>query len=74
MTSVADHKCETPDCGKKATLQCPTCLKIGIQGSFFCGQECFKGYWKSHKIIHLLASKLHTVQCTNNHSTISEQF
>lgn len=59
--SVNEHMCETPDCGKKATLQCPTCLKIGIQGSFFCGQECFKGYWKSHKIIHLLASKLNTL-------------
>lgn len=57
MSAVMGHTCETPDCGKKATLQCPTCLKMGIQGSFFCGQECFKSYWKSHKIIHLLASK-----------------
>lgn len=57
MSAAAQHTCETPECGKKATLQCPTCLKMGIQGSFFCGQECFKGYWKSHKIIHLLASE-----------------
>lgn len=59
MADVVGHKCETPDCGKNATLQCPTCLKIGIQGSYFCNQECFKGYWKSHKVIHLLASKFY---------------
>ncbi|KAF9012850.1 methionine aminopeptidase [Hymenopellis radicata] len=23
-------------------LECPTCSKLGIRGSFFCGQECFK--------------------------------
>lgn len=57
MSAIAGSKCETPNCNKSATLQCPTCLKIGIQGSFFCGQECFKGYWKTHKIIHALASK-----------------
>lgn len=56
--SANDCVCTTPDCGKKATLQCPGCLKIGIQGSYFCGQDCFKGYWKVHKIIHALASEL----------------
>lgn len=48
-------KCETPSCNKPAKMKCPTCLKIGIE-SFFCGQECFKGYWKSHKILHVLAT------------------
>ncbi|KAF5287702.1 hypothetical protein FQA39_LY15802 [Lamprigera yunnana] len=47
--------CESPGCDASAKLQCPTCLKIGIQGSFFCSQECFKNNWKSHKIIHSLA-------------------
>ncbi|KAF2904491.1 hypothetical protein ILUMI_01684, partial [Ignelater luminosus] len=47
--------CETPNCGAPAKLQCPTCIKIGIQGSFFCSQECFKNNWKSHKIIHSIA-------------------
>jgi methionyl aminopeptidase len=28
---------------------------LGIRGSFFCGQECFKSGWKTHKIIHDLA-------------------
>lgn len=49
------HKCETPNCGKDATLQCPTCLKLGIPGSYFCNQACFKGFWKEHKLIHALA-------------------
>lgn len=57
MSAVSGHKCETPDCDQPATLQCPTCLKIGIQGSFFCNQTCFKGFWKQHKIIHELASE-----------------
>lgn len=56
--SSTEYTCENPDCRKKATLQCPTCLKIGIQGSYFCGQDCFKDNWKAHKIIHLLASEL----------------
>ncbi|XP_012283532.1 methionine aminopeptidase 1 [Orussus abietinus] len=47
--------CETPGCGSFASLQCPTCLKIGIQGSYFCSQECFKGSWKTHKVLHQLA-------------------
>ncbi|XP_026481948.1 methionine aminopeptidase 1 [Ctenocephalides felis] len=47
--------CETPGCKSIAKLQCPTCIKIGIPGSFFCSQECFKGSWKNHKIIHNIA-------------------
>ena len=30
--------CSTAGCGKSATLQCPTCLKLGIQSSYFCNQ------------------------------------
>lgn len=52
------HICTTPNCNKPSTLQCPTCLKIGITGSYFCTQECFKSSWKDHKIVHLIASKL----------------
>ncbi|KAK7870712.1 hypothetical protein R5R35_009865 [Gryllus longicercus] len=47
--------CETPGCGAKAKLQCPTCLKLGIQGSYFCSQDCFRGNWKAHKVLHKLA-------------------
>jgi len=30
--------CETTNCNSEAKLQCPTCIKMGISGSFFCGQ------------------------------------
>lgn len=46
------HICTTPDCGKPATMACPTCLKLGIPPSRFCDQECFKGYWNEHKKLH----------------------
>lgn len=44
--------CETPGCERTARLQCPTCIKLGIEGSFFCSQDCFKGYWDCHRILH----------------------
>ncbi|KAJ7268837.1 peptidase M24, structural domain-containing protein [Mycena haematopus] len=33
---------ECPNGNPPSRLECPTCNKIGIRGSFFCGQECFK--------------------------------
>ena len=47
--------CETPGCEQPAKLQCPTCIKLNIQGSFFCSQECFKNNWDLHKNLHKLA-------------------
>ncbi|KAG1756816.1 methionine aminopeptidase [Suillus paluster] len=50
--------CQSTNCphgNPPSKLECPTCNKLGIRGSFFCGQECFKGNWKTHKIIHDLA-------------------
>lgn len=44
--------CDNPECRKPATLQCPTCIKIGIDPSYFCSQECFKGFWNFHKLLH----------------------
>lgn len=44
--------CETPNCGEVAKLQCPTCIKLEIKGSFFCSQTCFKGSWEIHKLLH----------------------
>nr|CAD7267192.1 unnamed protein product [Timema shepardi] len=57
-TIITDRVCETPGCNSLAKLQCPTCIKLGIQGSYFCSQDCFKGNWKSHKVLHKIASKL----------------
>ena len=53
--------CETPGCNSEASLQCPTCLKLGISGSFFCSQTCFKSYWSEHKVIHKVASEFSSI-------------
>lgn len=44
-----------PGCDASAKLQCPTCVQLGIQGSYFCSQDCFKRSWKAHKVIHVVA-------------------
>ncbi|CAG8526840.1 944_t:CDS:10 [Paraglomus occultum] len=48
----SEQKCTGIACGNPARLQCPTCLKNGISGSYFCTQECFKKNWATHKPIH----------------------
>ncbi|KAJ7172508.1 peptidase M24, structural domain-containing protein [Mycena filopes] len=54
---VACQSSECPNGNPPSRLECPTCNKLGIQGSFFCGQECFKAGWKTHKIIHSLVQQ-----------------
>ncbi|GAB9477143.1 hypothetical protein Gpo141_00014205 [Globisporangium polare] len=46
--------CVTPTCSKRGTLVCPSCKKLGIPSamSSFCSQDCFKGYWSTHKALH----------------------
>lgn len=45
--------CRGVNCNQVATkLQCPVCLKLGIQGVFFCSQDCFKKNWNIHKSMH----------------------
>lgn len=44
--------CHTEGCSKEASLQCPTCVKLEIAGSYFCSQACFKGSWEAHKAVH----------------------
>jgi len=49
-------KCARKGCLLDASaLQCPTCLKMGIdpEESHFCSQECFKGAWPVHKLLHV---------------------
>jgi methionyl aminopeptidase len=33
-------------------MQCPTCLKLDLEPTFFCDQECFTSFWKFHKLFH----------------------
>ncbi|KAI8052021.1 MetAP 1 [Syncephalis plumigaleata] len=49
---MQQHLCKGQDCGQPAKLQCPTCVKMKISGSFFCSQDCFKKNWAQHKAIH----------------------
>lgn len=49
---VLQNICGTAGCNSSAKLQCPTCIKLGIKGSYFCSQDCFKGNWDSHKQVH----------------------
>ncbi|OTB18117.1 hypothetical protein K445DRAFT_314937 [Daldinia sp. EC12] len=45
--------CLSPGCEKEAeSLQCPTCLNLGIDNSYFCSQDCFKSAWTEHKKFH----------------------
>ncbi|KAG5192994.1 peptidase M24, structural domain-containing protein [Tribonema minus] len=46
--------CETPGCGKPASMGCPTCIKLGLPRSLYCSQECFKSHWPQHKALHKL--------------------
>ncbi|KAI0341696.1 methionine aminopeptidase [Trametopsis cervina] len=52
-------------------LECPTCSKLGIKGSFFCGQDCFKAgcnrSQKTHKLIHDLATRQPLLEDPNIH-------
>ena len=45
--------CATPGCENPASLACPTCIKLGLPATYFCGQDCFRSSWKEHKLIHL---------------------
>lgn len=44
----AQHTCAGADCGKPATMQCPTCIKNHWPTVFYCDQECFKKNWDAH--------------------------
>ncbi|KAF3764653.1 methionine aminopeptidase [Cryphonectria parasitica EP155] len=52
------RKCLGADCSNDAgSLQCPTCLKLGIKDSYFCSQDCFKKNWGNHKSMHKQENK-----------------
>ncbi len=44
--------CATPDCIKPGQFQCPTCIKLDLEPTYFCDQECFTAFWKFHKLCH----------------------
>lgn len=54
---AASHKCNNPECCKPSTLQCPTCIKLGLEPAYFCSQDCFKEFWPLHKLFHKKAKE-----------------
>ena len=38
MASLQAKECEADGCCQEAKLQCPRCITLGIQGSYFCSQ------------------------------------
>jgi hypothetical protein len=49
--------CGTKGCLRRADLACPTCIKLGLNPTKFCSQECFKNSWNEHKILHKQVKK-----------------
>ena len=65
--AAPDRKCMGDDCNNDAgSLQCPTCLKLGIKDSYFCSQDCFKRNWVSANIS---CSCTHTPAGVYDHAT-----
>ncbi|KAJ2355233.1 Methionine aminopeptidase 1, partial [Coemansia sp. RSA 2618] len=56
MSAIDQQTCQTPGCGKPATLQCPTCVKLEVEESHFCSQPCFKSNWAAHKAKHTVSN------------------
>ncbi|KAI8992540.1 peptidase M24, structural domain-containing protein [Pilobolus umbonatus] len=49
---TGQNTCLLEGCNKPAFLQCPTCISLKIDRSFYCSQVCFKNNWNKHKILH----------------------
>jgi methionyl aminopeptidase len=72
--SSAGHICATPNCGKPATLACPTCLKLGLAPTRFCSQDCFKSSWNDHKNIHKQVKAARSDEAKLNPTSIPAEF
>jgi methionyl aminopeptidase len=67
------HVCSSPGCNKPAVLACPSCLKLGLPPSRFCGQECFKENWSEHKAMHKDVKKAR-ISVKTDPSTVPSEF
>ena len=66
------HICSSPGCDKPAVLACPSCVKLGLPPSRFCGQDCFKANWNDHKAMHKEVKKARITVKTDPSSVPSE--
>ncbi|KAL5529462.1 hypothetical protein ACEPAG_5447 [Sanghuangporus baumii] len=52
-TDAISVPCQSSKClngNPPSRLECPTCSKLGIQGSYFCNQQCFKNDCMFHDV------------------------
>ena len=35
---MSAHKCESVNCENEGKMRCPTCIKLSIDGGWFCNQ------------------------------------
>eukprot|EP00550_Attheya_septentrionalis_P006556 CAMPEP_0198287386 /NCGR_PEP_ID=MMETSP1449-20131203/6224_1 /TAXON_ID=420275 /ORGANISM="Attheya septentrionalis, Strain CCMP2084" /LENGTH=415 /DNA_ID=CAMNT_0043985337 /DNA_START=164 /DNA_END=1411 /DNA_ORIENTATION=+ len=63
-SSAVGGACASPGCDKVVSqrLACPKCMQMGLPPTYFCGQDCFKNNYKSHKSIHALAQQIQAAQ------------
>ena len=55
------HLCESSGCSEEAKMKCPTCIKLGIDGSWFCSQvRCY--FMLIHDVIESTHSDSTNVQ------------
>jgi len=54
--ATQQHLCEKEGCSSVASMQCPKCLSLNLEPSYFCSQECFKTAWNQHKHKHVVTS------------------
>jgi hypothetical protein len=70
--AIPARKCTGGDCNNDAgSLQCPTCMKLGVKDSFFCAQDCFKRNWVSAVALlyHFVLAKHHLIAGGGNEYT-----
>eukprot|EP00970_Alexandrium_tamarense_P002043 scaffold276_cov200-Alexandrium_tamarense.AAC.6 len=60
MSSAVGSGCASPGCTNVVSkrLACPKCQQLGLPPVYFCGQECFKKNYSSHKAIHSIAKQM----------------
>ena len=49
---ASSFKWGNPGWENASSLQCPTCIKLGLEPSYFWGKECFQEFWPLHKLAH----------------------
>jgi hypothetical protein len=77
---MVNKKCLREDCeNESGALRCPTCLKMGVEDSYFCSQDCFKKSWVCYtctcisptQCLTNMGYRRHTRLCTKHKMALS---